>query len=235
MEKTAIILAGGFGTRLKNVVSDVPKPMAPINEQPFLSYILKYLKHYNVKQVVLSTGYLSDIIINHFQNNYKDILITYSNEILPLGTGGGVRLAMEKCNANEILVLNGDSFFDIDLNKFYNQHHLSNSNFTLALRKVENASRYGTIHLEDNIIKQFKEKNNEHTQGLINAGIYILNKNLYLNNTAKNIPFSIEKDFFEKNTSTLNIHGFEYNDYFIDIGIPEDYLKAQNDFKRFKY
>lgn len=232
----AIILAGGFGTRLQSVVSDVPKPMAPINGIPFLNYIFDYLKFYKIEHVVLSTGYLSEKISQYYKNEFNSIKISYTKEGTPLGTGGGIRLAMEKCNTKNILVLNGDSFFDVDLNSYFSLHQKFNSDCSLALRKAINASRYGTIQLGDNsAIAKFKEKDSVEKEGLINGGVYILDRELFLSKTIPNIAFSIEKDFYEKRINELTLFGFEYNGYFIDIGIPEDYKKAQDDFKRFKY
>ncbi len=236
MLQEAIILAGGFGTRLQSVVNDVPKPMAPINNEPFLNYIFDYLKHYQIKHVVLSTGYLSEKIIDYYKTEFNGIKISYTTEELPLGTGGGIRLALKKCTTANVLVLNGDSFFDVDIES-YNQNHIhSNAQYSLALREIDNASRYGTITLgNDNSIIDFKEKDNREHSGLINGGVYILNRELFLNQTQANTTFSIEKDFYENRISELNIFGFEYNGYFIDIGIPQDYKKAQDDFKRFTY
>ena len=235
MLKEAIILAGGFGTRLQSVVNDVPKPMAPINHEPFLNYVFDYLKHYHIEHVVLSTGYLADKITDYYKNQFNGISISYTKEMNPLGTGGGIRLAMEQCTKKDILVLNGDSFFDVNLNRYYNQHTSFHSDCSLALRKVNNAARYGTIKLGNGFIKSFKEKDNIEQPGLINGGVYILNRELYLGKTIANEAFSIEKDFFEKRINELNLLGFEYDGYFIDIGIPEDYKKAQDDFKGFKY
>ena len=235
MLKEAIILAGGFGTRLQSVVNDVPKPMAPINHEPFLNYVFDYLKHYHIEHVVLSTGYLADKITDYYKNQFNGISISYTKEMNPLGTGGGIRLAMEQCTKKDILVLNGDSFFDVNLNRYYNQHTSFHSDCSLALRKVNNAARYGTIKLGNGFIKSFKEKDNIEQPGLINGGVYILNRELYLGKTIANEAFSIEKDFFEKRINELNLLGFEYDGYFIDIGIPEDYKKAQDDFKGFAY
>lgn len=232
----AIILAGGFGTRLQTVVSDVPKPMAPVNGNPFLNYILKYLKFYGVRKAVLSTGYLSEKILNYYGNNHLGLDLAYTKEESPLGTGGGIRLALEKCHSEKVLVLNGDSFFDVNISQYTNQHNTFKSQCSLALRKVNNASRYGTITLGENArINSFKEKDGKEVSGLINGGVYILNRELYLNETKSNVAFSIEKDFFETKVQELNICGFEHEGYFIDIGIPEDYQKAQNDFMNFKY
>lgn len=236
MLQEAIILAGGFGTRLQSVVNDVPKPMAPINNEPFLNYIFDYLKHYQIKHVVLSTGYLSEKIIEYYKTEFNGIKISYTKEETPLGTGGGIRLALEKCTTSNVLVLNGDSFFDVDIESHNIKHKHSNAQYSLALRKIENASRYGTIKLgNSNSIIAFTEKDNIERFGLINGGVYILNRELFLTQTHANTPFSIEKDFYESRISELKIFGFEYDGYFIDIGIPEDYKKAQDDFKGFKY
>ncbi|MGZ3920303.1 MAG: nucleotidyltransferase family protein [Bacteroidia bacterium] len=236
MIQTAIILAGGFGTRLQQVISDVPKPMATVNGKPFLSYQLSYLKHYGIKNVIISTGYLAEKISSFYGNEFHGMQIIYSNEKDPLGTGGGIRLAFEKCVDALALVLNGDSFFDINVEQFYNLHIEQNSNVSLALRQVIDSSRYGTIERgEGNQIISFREKHGISKPGLINGGVYIIDKKKYLEKTAGLINFSIEKDFFEKQLNDLSIKGFEFNGYFIDIGIPEDYTKAQNDFKEFKY
>ena len=232
----AIILAGGFGTRLQAVVNDVPKPMAPINRIPFLNYVFDYLKFYKIQHVVLSTGYLSEKIVEFYKYEFKGIKISYAKEETPLGTGGGIRNAMTKCKTEDVLVLNGDSFFDVDIKTHYRNHIFKQADCTLALRKVDNAARYGTIQLGRlNRITAFKEKDNKEIEGLINGGVYILNRAIYLNKTESDSAFSIEKDFYEKKLKELNIFGFEYNGYFIDIGIPEDYKKAQVDFKGFKY
>lgn len=232
----AIILAGGFGTRLQTVVSDVPKPMAPVNGKPFLDYMLDYLHHFGIKSIVLSTGYLSHKITEHYGSSYKGISIAYTREETPLGTGGGIRLAMEQCTAKHVLVMNGDSFFDINLNAFYNQHGSFHADCSLALRHVDDAARYGTIKLGDmGVIKKFREKDGLHQPGIINAGVYLIRRDVFLAKTPAGQAFSIEKDFYEQRLNELNIFGFEQQGYFIDIGIPEDYTQAQDDFKRFAY
>ena len=236
MLNTAIILAGGMGTRLKTIISDLPKPMAPIMNVPFLTYQLNYLKHFGIKKVIFSVGYLSEKIIAHYNQSFENISIEYSIEKNPLGTGGGIRMAMSNLNEDLVLILNGDSFFDLNLEQFYNLHLEQKADFSLALRYVNNSERYGNIEFNSsNQITSFIEKNQLNQSGYINAGVYILSKKLYLQNTKPDINFSIEKDFFEKQLNQLIIKGFEFKDYFIDIGIPEDYLKAQDDFKEFKY
>ena len=236
MLNTAIILAGGMGTRLKTIISDLPKPMAPIMNVPFLTYQLNYLKHFGIKKVIFSVGYLSEKIIAHYNQSFENISIEYSIEKNPLGTGGGIRMAMSNLKEDLVLILNGDSFFDLNLEQFYNLHLEQKAEFSLALRYVNNSERYGNIEFNSSHqITSFIEKNQLNQSGYINAGVYILSKKLYLQNTKPDINFSIEKEFFEKQLNQLIIKGFEFKDYFIDIGIPEDYLKAQDDFKEFKY
>lgn len=236
MIKEAIILAGGFGTRLKSVVSDVPKPMAPVVFQPFLNYILSYLEYFGVEHIILSTGYKEEKIRNYYElNPRKDSILTYSHETEPLGTGGAIALAMKHCKCDIVYALNGDSFFDVDLNDFSQKHKEVNADHSLSLRFVENASRYGSIELEGNRLISFREKSEIAKPGLINGGCYILNRNLFLDSNKQLTSFSIEKDFFEKQLSNQYIAGFEYKNQFIDIGTPEDFERAQNEFKQFKY
>lgn len=231
----AIILAGGFGTRLKKVVKDIPKPMADVNGEPFLSYLFSYLKSFGIKRVILSTSYKSNIISNYFKNSYQGIEVDYAVENEPLGTGGGILYSLKKIKSENALVLNGDTLFDIDINNFNKKHKQSNSFFSLALRKVDDVSRYGSVITnENNIITEFAEKGKYNGKGFINGGVYIINKKEMLKFALKQ-KFSLEKDFFEKYYKKHNLFGFKYNNYFIDIGIPEDYYKAQNDFKKLKY
>jgi D-glycero-alpha-D-manno-heptose 1-phosphate guanylyltransferase len=233
---TAVILAGGFGTRLQSVVRDVPKPMAPVNGTPFLTFQLRFLKHYGIQKVIMAVGYLADVIIAHYGSSFEGIAIHYVHEHSPLGTGGGIRFALDKCEEDDVLVLNGDSFFDIDLNKFVTLHDENLVAASLALRKVDDASRFGTIELASGCrISGFREKDGAAKPGLINGGIYVLNKNIFMQNTPAEGKFSIEKDFFEKQASRMPLCGFEFDGFFIDIGVPEDYKKAQHDFERFKY
>lgn len=235
MLNTAIILAGGFGTRLKSLVSNIPKPMAMVNNQPFLNYLINYLKHYQIKNIVFSTGYLSDVIELHYKTSFENLNINYSIENEPLGTGGGIRKALELINEQHVLVLNGDSFFDVNLIDLYNQYNTNQYNAIIATRKVDNADRYGTIETKNQIITNFIEKTGIAKPGIINGGVYILNKNHFINNSANNINFSIEKNYFEKYFKSSIFGAHTCDGYFIDIGIPTDFLKAQNEFKNFKY
>ncbi|HET6991332.1 MAG TPA: nucleotidyltransferase family protein [Bacteroidia bacterium] len=236
MIREAVILAGGFGTRLRPVVSELPKSLAPVNGKPFLHYLFRYLKHYRIEKVVLSVGYMADQIEKQFGKNYLGIEIDYAFEKEPLGTGGGIRLGMEKCSGAHILALNGDTFFDVPLDVFFDTHLSGSSDATLALRKVNDASRYGTILLNGKRISAFREKNPEVTgEALINGGVYLLRKKTFLGNTEANNSFSIEYDFFAKLADKLWLQGFPCEKYFIDIGIPADYERAQTEFERFQY
>lgn len=247
MIKQAIILAGGFGTRLQQVVSEVPKPMAPVNSRPFLEYLLDYLMYYNVKEVILSVGYKAEAIKNHFRHRYRNVKINYAVEEEPLGTGGAIKKALGYCHDNPVLVLNGDTFFDVDLRLMAEFHSDNNADFTMAVRKVRDVQRYGCVMLnEESRITGFSEKNTQTGEGFINGGIYILSAGLLKKKSIEGetlpffkgesvTPFSLEKDFLEKYYRDLNIFGFVSENYFIDIGIPEDYYKAQHDFAKFKY
>ncbi len=236
MISTAVLLAGGFGTRLQSVVSDVPKPLAPVAGRPFLDYQLLYLKHYGIQKVILSVGHLADKVISTYGSSFEGLEIVYAVEEKPLGTGGATRLALQVSDSENTFVLNGDSFFDVNLNEFSTLHTQTEPAASLAMRQVEDASRYGTIHTNaDHHISSFAEKTGLHQPGLINGGIYILNTPTFLSRTPAEKSFSIEKDFFETQMRELSFKAFEFKGYFIDIGIPEDYQRAQHEFERFKY
>jgi D-glycero-alpha-D-manno-heptose 1-phosphate guanylyltransferase len=230
----AIILAGGFGTRLHKVVSDVPKSMAPINKRPFLEYLLDYLIVQGVTKAVLSVGYKHEIITSHFKTNYRSLEIDYAVETEPLGTGGGIRLAFWKTREPRALVLNGDSLFKVDLNAMMDYHLKKKSDATLALRKLDDTGRYGRVSLNRNRrITGFAEKAEQAGPGYISGGVYIIEKLLLMEPEFRG-RFSIEKDFFERYCSMEKMYGFPSEGYFLDIGIPTDYKQAQHDFAGFK-
>lgn len=223
----AIILAGGFGTRLQSVVSDVPKPMAPINGRPFLEYMLNDLNEQGFTKVVLAVGYKKEKIIEFFGNKYKNINLIYSIEKEPLGTGGCVKLAMEYIDDEYAFVLNGDTMFKINFALM-----AKNEEMSIACKKMYNFDRYGEVKICNGIISAFAEKSFV-SEGYINGGIYYLPKNVFLKFNLSE-KFSLEKDFFEKYICQLQIKAFLSEDYFIDIGIPNDFEKAQHDFKKKK-
>lgn len=231
----AVILAGGFGTRLKDVVSDVPKVMAPVNERPFLEYVLDFLENNIIEHVVLSVGYKHDVIQNHFKNKYKSISIDYAIEEEPLGTGGGIQKAFEFIQGNKALVFNGDTMFRVNLNKIFEFHFSKSSQFTIVLREIDDVSRFGAVIIDDNKrISKFEEKGKQQGQGMINGGVYLINKSFFTKNYFPE-KFSLEKDCFESMINSQAFYGITCKQYFIDIGIPEDYKKAQDEFKEFGY
>jgi len=235
MIKEAIILAGGFGTRLQKVVKDVPKPMALINQKPFLNYLLKWLSFYGVSKVIFAVGYKYEIIKDFYGDDYNGVELSYSIENEPLGTGGAIRNALKNLEGDLFLVLNGDSFFDINLYDFSDFIIEKSANIGLALKQVEDVARYGSVNVDkDQRIIGFSEKSLTSGEGYMNAGIYIMKREFLLGLDMKH-SFSIEKDVFEKMLTEIEIFGFNDDGYFIDIGVPEDYYKAQNEFKEFKY
>ena len=225
----AIILAGGFGTRLKHIVADVPKPMAPVNDRPFLEYVMEYLLRENVTKVIMATGYKEEVIRSYFGDLFHGMQLIYSNEETPLGTGGAIKKAMELCSEDNVFVINGDTFFDVHLSEMMNFHLKKKSDATVAAKKMYHYSRYGTLICKDEIICEFMEKSPT-DEGLINGGIYIVNKSVFKG--IKEECFSIEADIFESKHNDIRISAFMCEGYFIDIGVPEDYYKAQEVFKR---
>ncbi len=228
-----IILAGGMGTRLQSVVSDVPKCMAPVAGQPFLYYLLTTLAEVGFKHIILSLGYKHEVIESWLQANSFPVDISSVTETSPLGTGGAVKLALSKARTEEVFILNGDTFFGVNYPEMMHLHQATQSAATVALKKMEKFDRYGVVDTEPatSRILRFNEKQ-YCEKGLINGGIYLLNRHELDNFPDK---FSLEKDFFETAVHTSTLSGYQSNGYFIDIGIPEDYAQAQTDFKDGKY
>lgn len=230
--KQAIILAGGFGTRLQSVVSDVPKPMAPVAEKPFLEYLLQFAHKHGIRKSVLSVGYKHETIQDYFGAKYKDIDLEYAIETQPLGTGGGIKLALEMCEAEDVYVLNGDTFFDISMHDLAETHALNHSDLTIAVKYMQDFDRYGCIAFDkDEKIQLFEEKQ-ARKEGFINGGIYMLKKSFLM---GLDLPekFSFEQAVMERYYEERNFYVFSGSSdrYFIDIGIPEDYERVQLDFQ----
>lgn len=231
--KEAIILAGGFGTRLRDTIGDIPKPMADINGRPFLEYLLEYLEQYLFNRVILAVGYRKEMIMSYFGDNFKGMSISYSVEDEPLGTGGAIKKAMELAKTPLVFVFNGDTMFRVDIRKMTDFHRARESKFTLALREVMDCTRYGSVELEwDRSIIRFREKGDFEgfdTKGFINGGIYLINKTWF---EGLKLPdkFSFEKDFLEPTVQSSKVYGMVCRQYFIDIGIPDDYERAKFEF-----
>ncbi|WP_307993425.1 nucleotidyltransferase family protein [uncultured Clostridium sp.] len=216
----AIVLAGGFGTRLKEVVSDVPKPMAPVNGKPFLEYLIKDLGEKGIRHIILAVGYKKEIIKEYFKNRYENIEITYSEELTPLGTGGAIKKALKLAKEADIFIVNGDTFFDVDLKRMKEFHTEKKSTLTVAVKEMENFDRYGSLVIKENRIMEFEEKKKK-DKGKINGGIYLIDKEKFI--FPKEGNFSFEE--YLSNLTKGNIFAFKSDRYFIDIGIPEDYFK----------
>lgn len=233
MFKEVIILAGGLGTRLREVTGDTPKAMALVNERPFLEYLLDHLELYGLKKVILATGYRHEVLANHFKHKYRYLKIEYSTEDEPLGTGGAIRKALGLCETRRVLIMNGDTLFKVNLGKLYDFCLVQKSRLTVVLRETDDLSRYGSVEMDNHaIITRFVEKGTSNGQGLINGGVYALERSL-MEEIALPERFSFEKDFLERYSSEVLIHGMICKQYFIDIGIPADYEKAQTDFAQF--
>lgn len=228
-----IILAGGLGTRLRSEVKDVPKCMAPVAGKPFLWYLLTDLKKYKeVRRVILSVGYLREVIFEWIPT-VKDEFpfeFDYAIEEEPLGTGGGIRLAMDMVTEEDAIILNGDTYFAVNLDELVAAHRAQkDSKLTIALKPMTDFDRYGTVTIDaKGRVLKFNEKQ-PRKEGVINGGVYVLSKNeSFFEGQPK--KFSFETAVMqEKCGETGCLFGLVQDGYFIDIGIPEDYKKANVD------
>jgi len=227
--REAIVLAGGFGTRLAHIVSDVPKPMAPVCGKPFLQFILDDLAKKGVRRVILAVGYKKECIEDHFGSSYAGMELVYSPEDKPLFTGGAIRKAMHVINGERAFVINGDTFFDVNLDAMEQAHKESGAVLTIAVKPMKDFDRYGTVETDESRrITAFHEKQ-PRKEGKINGGIYLLEKAEML--AIEEEKFSFETAYMEAKVAEKSMYAFESEGYFIDIGIPEDYAKAQKDFE----
>lgn len=228
--KECIVLAGGFGTRLQSVVKDVPKCMAEVAGKPFLHHLFDYLEEEGFSHIILSLGYKSEIVIDWIASQSRDFRVSYVVENEPLGTGGAIKYAFSKVEGVAAFVVNGDTYFDINMDDLTTFHIDKKADLTIALKPMIDFDRYGSVEIaNDGRIVCFNEKAFR-SEGLINGGIYLINKALFdkLNLPAK---FSFEKEVMESQLTALGIYGFVQDTYFIDIGIPSDFEKANIDFK----
>ena len=229
--KETIILAGGFGTRLREALPDLPKCMAPVNGRPFLYYVINYLRSQGIEKFIFSLGYKHEVIEAWLQTDFPTLDFQCLVEKEPLGTGGAILASCYKTSEQTVLVVNGDTLFKVDAEKALADHARHASDCTLLLKPMENFDRYGVVELnDDDSIKSFEEKK-FYKEGLINGGVYILNTEQFL---AEELPgkFSFEKDYLEKYFETRKIYGSVQDEYFIDIGIPEDYFRVQQELKK---
>jgi len=230
--KEAIVLAGGLGTRLRNITGVTPKSMVQIAGRPFLEYMLDYLLENNIEKVILAVGYQGESIESYFRNEYKAIDIIYSYEERPLGTGGAIINALALVESDNVFVLNGDSIFRVNLANLKKFHLEQGADITISVKPLKNYDRYGTVVLDEKFkVIGFKEKVFT-ADGLINGGVYVVNK---MKLVAMTFPesFSFERELLESKLKDIGEYGYEVDAYFRDIGVPEDYDKAQLEFKGF--
>jgi D-glycero-alpha-D-manno-heptose 1-phosphate guanylyltransferase len=232
MTSEAIILAGGSGTRLKEVIADIPKSMAPINGRPFLEYQLDLLDRWGITRVILSVGYQKEIIKQHFGPKYREIEIVYADEEEPLGTGGAILNSLQYVRGYSVFIMNGDTYFDVNMQRLDDFRRIKECDLCLAMRFEIDPSRFGLLEFDNNNrITRFFEKSEGPEEGYINGGLYVVRKE-YLLRFGLPEKFSFEKDFLQKYYQTEEFYGMRCFSYFRDIGIPEDYQKANDEFKR---
>ena len=224
----AIVLAGGLGTRLSGITGDIPKPMANVGARPFLEFLLDYLVEQGIEQAVLAVSHKWEVIREHFGDAYRGMSLNYSVEDEPLGTGGAIRQALEIIPDDEIIVLNGDTLFHVDLEALAGTHYRGKAPLTIALKQVADCGRFGRVKVSDNgVITEFQEKSTNDS-GWINGGIYMLNRHLLVDFPMP-VKFSFEQDLVEPNIRRIRPVAFQSNAYFIDMGVPEDYERAQSE------
>jgi len=228
----AIILVGGLGSRLGELTKNTPKPMLPIRGIPFLNLLLQDLKSRGFHKVILATGYKKNVIHSYFSNIDDSLpMISYSHEEKPLGTGGGIMKAFSQVLSDHVFVLNGDSYLDVNFSRMHEQHIATCSDITLASYYMDSADRYGVLSSSlDSRVLKFNEKGKS-DKGIINGGIYLLRVSCLQKVFArmKREIFSFEEDILSFFTSDLSIFHFQSAGYFIDIGVPEDYARAQKE------
>lgn len=219
------MLAGGHGTRLRSVVPDLPKPLAPVGGRPFLAILLEHLSRRGFASVVLSVGYKREAIQSAFGNAFAGLQVRYAEEHAPLGTGGAIRLAARQCADAQPFVLNGDSYVELDFAAMRAAHRQARSRLTVCTIPVADAGRYGRVLLEGSRITGFTEKGAT-GPGDINAGVYLIERNL-LEELGLPDVFSFERDVLMARLPQLCPMAFRTSGTFIDIGVPEDYARAQ--------
>lgn len=236
MIKQAVILAGGLGTRLRSIVPDLPKCMAPVAGRPFLRYLISYLKQQGINEYIFSLGHKHEIIEKYLDNEWTvgDGHYQCSVEQEPLGTGGAIQLALQQGTADVVAIVNGDTYFDVDLASLERQSEHRQADCVIALKPMQHVDRYGQVEVdEQSRITAFREKRH-FSEGLINGGVYILRRASFI---AANMPtkFSFEKDYLESKVQQQLFYGNVQDRYFIDIGVPEDFNRANVELANFPF
>ncbi len=221
----AIILVGGLGTRLAARVQGLPKAMAPVGARPFLEILLRQLERSGVTRVVLSVGYLRAAIEEHFGAEFAGLRLDYAVEETPLGTGGAIRNALALAQEDAVLVLNGDTFLDADFAAMMRFHRDEGAAMTMAVKRQADIARYGGVVMRGKRIVGFEEKGRS-GPGWINAGAYVIEKGLQWP-LALPEKFSFESDVLERDIARIVSAAYRVNGVFLDIGVPEDFDRAQ--------
>ena len=221
----AIVLAGGLGTRLRSVVEDLPKPMAPVAGRPFLAFVLDQLLTAEFETAILAVGYRHEAIRAHFGDDYRGMRLIHSVESKPLGTGGAIRLACAFVQARDVFVLNGDTFLDLDFRAMLAAHTAATAQLSIAVCHVPDVARYGALDLDDGTVRGFREKGSSGS-GWINGGTYVLGSALRARLPAAG-AFSFERDVLMAEVRAMQPLAFRTDGVFIDIGVPEDYERAK--------
>jgi len=223
----AVLLVGGLGTRLRSTVPELPKPLASVGDRPFLELLVRQLERQRIRDLVMCTGYLAEQIEEVFGNG-RDFgtVIEYSKETVPLGTAGALKVAQRYVQDDpEFLVLNGDSFLEIDFNEFVDSHRKHGSVATMAVVPVKNASRYGTVQVQaDGKVIRFAEKTGRDAPGIINAGVYVFGRTVFAH--VPEGPASLEREVFP-HLMEQGVYAAQQRGMFIDIGTPDDYARAR--------
>jgi D-glycero-alpha-D-manno-heptose 1-phosphate guanylyltransferase len=221
----AIVLAGGLGTRLRSVMSDIPKPMAPVQGRPFLEWVLDQLVVAGFQTAILAVGYRHEAIHAHFGEDYRGLALRYSVDREPLGTGGAIRLACAQARAQHVFALNGDTYLELDFQAMLNAHVRFAAELSMAICHVPDVARYGALQLRDETVQGFLEKG-QSGPGWINAGTYVLGPALRARLPHEG-AFSFEHDLLAPEIESIRPRAFRCSGRFVDIGIPEDYARAQ--------
>ncbi|MGQ9685982.1 MAG: nucleotidyltransferase family protein [Thiobacillaceae bacterium] len=221
----AVILAGGLGTRLRSVVPELPKPMAPVAGRPFLTYVLDGLVAAGFEAAVLAVGYRAEAIRAHFGDAYRGLILRYSEETTPLGTGGAIRLAWAQTDVDPVFVLNGDTWLDLDYRAMLDAHVAAGVGLSVAVCEVPDVARYGSLEVVQGRIRRFREKG-ENGPGLINAGTYLVASEV-IRHIPPGRPHSFEQELLMPLVEEIRPLAFIARGRFIDIGVPEDYARAQ--------
>jgi D-glycero-alpha-D-manno-heptose 1-phosphate guanylyltransferase len=225
----ALILVGGLGTRLREYVIDTPKPLAKIAGRPFLMWVLDFLSRQGISRVVLAAGYMSEKIENTIGHSWGSITVDYVFEEELLGTGGAIKNALKHIKNNSFFILNGDTWLNLNYSVFMNEVIESNCEVGVAITQVKNSKRYGQIKLENQHITLFFEKNGN-LPGYINGGVYFIKNKEKLIFPSTSV-FSFEKDMLFLLAKKKMVFGFTKTNNFIDIGVPEDYIRAEKESK----